>query len=142
MPKADRRADSIGAVRRRVQGGTFTETKEIKRPFAQTGFLCAVGCRCYGERLLRCRARDGDDRLLPRRKLDGHRAADLLRLLQIEEEVVVAMTTEGTLMPQIGQHMTLIRQTGILGVDPTPKGCASLRHGEGECLTDKYIGTK
>ena len=125
-----------------MQGGIFTEAKEIKRPFAQTGFLCAVGCRCYGEWLLWYRTCDGDDRLLPRRQLDGHRAAYLLRLLQIEEEVMVAMTTEGMLMPQIGQHITLIRQTGVLGVDPTPKGCASLRHGEGECLTDKDIGTK
>ena len=142
MPKADRRADGIGAVRRGVQGGIFTEAKEIKRPFAQTGFLGAARCRCYGERLLRCRACDGDDRLLPRRELDGHRAAYLLRLLQIEEEVVVAMTTEGVLMPQIGQHIALIRETGVLGVYPTPKGGASFRHGEGECLTDKDIGTK
>ena len=108
MPQTDRRAERIGAVRGGVQGGIFTEAKEIKRPFAQTGFLGAARCRCYGERLLWCRACDGDDRLLPRRELDGHRAAYLLCLLQIEEEVVVAMTTEGMLMPQIGQYIALI----------------------------------
>ena len=51
VSEQDRCADRIGAVRRCVQGGIFTEAKEIKRPFAQAGFLGAAGCRCYGERL-------------------------------------------------------------------------------------------
>ena len=70
VSEADWCSNGIGSILGGVQCGTLTETEEAECPFTEIGFLCPEGLRRYGERLIDNRPRDGEDRLLSRRKLD------------------------------------------------------------------------
>ena len=142
MSEADRCSNGIRCILGGVQCGTFIETEEAECPFAEISFLCSEGLRRYGERLIDCRSRNGDNCRFPWQEVDLCRPAHLCRLLQVKEEIAMTVADEPVGVTRFSEHVTMVGKTCIFCIHRAPKACTPLGHHHRNLFADEYVKTE
>ena len=139
VPEADRRAHGVERIPLRREMCRLREAKMAERPFAEIGRCGRRGCRLHRQLLQILRPCNGNNDLRPLRYLDGHRAAHLLRTLQLKGEVALHLVNEDRRVAHLLNECALVREKGVLHVGGNPVARLSCGRRQRQMLTDKGI---